>query len=125
MANYKPKGAPKGNQYAKGRIMPEGLIAQRRLTRVRLEEILQKYLSTPLTELRELIKNPGDTPSIELIIVSILAKSISTGDQHRLEFLLNRILGKIPDKVEFEDKTDHAEIERLKNEYKKIFNKPE
>ncbi len=114
----------KGNTAAKGRIMPEGLIAQRRLTRVRLEEILQKYLNTPLTELKEILGNPGTVPAIELMIVSILAKSITAGDQYRLEFLLNRIIGKVPDKVEFEDKTDQAEVDRLKAEYMKIARKP-
>ncbi len=117
-------GFQKGNKLGKDRYMPEGLLAQRRLTRVRLEEILQKYLGTPLTKLKELIKDPGDTPAIELIIVSVLAKSITHGDQHRLEFLLNRIIGKVPDKVHVTDETDHEEIERLKAEYKKIMNKP-
>lgn len=115
----------KGNQAAKGRTIPEGQLALRRLTRVRLEEIIHKYMDYDLKALQAIIKDPGPTPAIELIIISLISKSITVGDQYRLDSILNRIHGKVPDKVEFEDKTDHAEIERLKEEYKKIARKPE
>lgn len=114
----------KGNQAAKGRVMPEGQLAMRRLTRVRLEEIIHRYMDKTIAELKAIIADPGPTPAIELIIISLISKSITAGDQHRLDSILNRIHGKVPDKVEFEDKTDQNEIERLKAEYKTIMRKP-
>ncbi len=115
----------KGNQLAKGRVMPEGQLALRRLTRVRLEEIIHKYMDYDLKALQAIIKDPGPTPAIELIIISLISKSITAGDSYRLDSILNRIHGKVPDKVEFEDKTDRAEIERLKAEFLATAKKPE
>jgi len=115
----------KGNKAAKGRVMPEGQLALRRLTKVRLEEIIHRYMDKTLDDLKTLLKDPGPTPAIELIVVSLIAKSITVGDQHRLDSLINRIHGKVVDKVEFEDVTDQAEVDRLKELYKKIGRKPE
>lgn len=116
--------APKGNQYAKGRTMPIEQVEVRKLTRARLEAILHKYLDSKADDLKAILKTPGDLPMIELMVVSVMSKSASLGDQNRMDYLLSRLLGKVPDRVEFEDKTDQNEIERLKSEYKAIMKKP-
>jgi len=117
----------KGNQAAKGRTLPPEQHAIRKLTKVRLEEILHKYMDSTKDELKRIIDNPGETPMIELMVISVMAKGVTQGDQNRLDYLLNRLgnIGPVAQKVEFEDKTDHAEIERLKEEYKAIARKPE
>jgi hypothetical protein len=114
----------KGNKAAKGREIPEGQIAIRRLTKVQLETIIYKFLWLTKAQLESILKTPGETPMIELYVAAIMAKGSSGGDPTRLESLLARIHGKVPDKVEFEDKTDQNEIERLKAEYKAIMKKP-
>lgn len=104
----------KGNQAAKGREIPEGQLALRRLTKVQLETIIHKYLYLPKKELDRVIKNPDNIPMIELIVVGIMARAASGGDDNRLQSILNIIHGKIPDRVKVEDETDRAQIERLK-----------
>ncbi len=125
MANKKGNPAPKGNQYAKGRTLLEGQIATRRLTRAKLEEILHKYMHSTKDELALKLKEPGDTPAIELMVISVMAKALQNGDTYRLEFLLNRLIGKVPDKIDFTDRTADSEREALKKMLIEVAKKPE
>ena len=52
-------------------------------------------------ELKAVKDNPKST-ALELILYSIVSKAMTTGDQQRLDFVLNRLLGKIKDNVSVE-----------------------
>lgn len=107
----------KGNQAAKGRILPDGLLTERKLTRARLESILQKHVHMTKDELKAVINNPA-TPAIELMVVSVIHKAVSTGDQAKIEFLLGRIssVGTLTQKIEFNDVTDKELAEEMAND---------
>ena len=51
------------------------------------------------TQLKALVNAP-DTPVIELMIASIIYKGLEYGDQQRLDFMLNRLIGRVKEQVE-------------------------
>lgn len=104
----------KGNQAAKGIQKPEGFLKERKLTRLGLELIIQKYLHATADELKAILKEPGQTTVIELMVISIMARGMSGGDTQRAEFILNRLIGKVPDKVEVNDVTNKELAEEMK-----------
>lgn len=106
MANKNPvKKFQKGNQAAKGREVRPEVYENRKVSRLMLEAAIHKYFYHTHAELAAILKEPGLTPAYELMVVSILAKGIGGGDTNRMEALFNRIHGKVPDRIEFEDKT--------------------
>lgn len=115
----------KGNQAKKGKFMLEGQVAERRLTRTKLEEILQKHLHKSKQELMDVLKDPA-TIALELMVVSVLVKAINTGDQVRLQFLLDRIIGKIPEKIEMktQDVTDEEKLKKMALDILEVAKKP-
>lgn len=115
----------KGNQARKGKFILEGQIAERRLTRTKLEEVLHKHLHKSKEELMAVLKDPA-TIALELMVVSVLVKAINNGDQVRLQFLLDRLIGKVPEKVEMKthDVTDEEKIKQMADELLKVARKP-
>lgn len=65
----------------------------------KVEATLYKYMSSPIEVLQAVMKDPT-TPSIELIVIKIITEAIKTGDQQRLNFLLDRTIGKVTDKLD-------------------------
>lgn len=114
----------KGNQYAKGNQIAPQFYEGRKLTKMLYEEILHKYMHKNLNELRAIIANPGETPSIDMMVISILAKCISQGDPNRAEFLLSRLVAKVPQQVQVEDVTDKERIKSMADELLKVAQKP-
>lgn len=80
------------------RALPLELKEARRLNANKVEEILYKYMDSTADELLQAMQNPL-TPAIELVVIKVLKEAIKNGDHHRLDFLLNRTIGKVPDKT--------------------------
>ncbi len=53
----------------------------------------------PRSALEAIIKNPQSS-MLELMVASIMARATKDGDYSRLDFLLQRTIGKVKDKVE-------------------------
>jgi hypothetical protein len=87
-------GNPKG-----GPGLPKDVKEARKLTQGELERAVNRYLHLSRGELKAAIEAPG-TPMIEIMIASIIAQAATKGDQMRLDFILNRIIGKVQDRVE-------------------------
>jgi DNA-binding sugar fermentation-stimulating protein len=86
----------------KGRTrLPSEIVEARKLNRDSLEVALNKYLHMKRDALQAAIKNP-DTPMLDVMIASIIAKAVQTGDNTRLDFLLNRTIGRIKEVVHVE-----------------------
>ena len=84
---YKPPGGrPKH---------PEDILKVRPLTNVEFQAILNSYLTMDKDELKALAEAPG-TPMLRVIMANLIL-SAGKGDQFRLEFMLNRLIGKVPD----------------------------
>lgn len=94
MAKFKPgqSGNPGGRPK-----MPADIREARRVTQIELERIINKYTSYTRQEMKDAIADPN-TSMFEIMIASIIGQAAQKGDQTRLEFLLNRMIGKVPDK---------------------------
>ena len=82
-----------------GRVkMPEELKKARRMNTVACQEIMDRLIKMPLSKIKELMQNPEST-AFELMLGKIVAEAIAKGDHMRLSFILDRLIGKVTDKV--------------------------
>ena len=107
----------KGDKLRKGHYIAPAVFEGRKLTKTMFEEIIYKYMDKTKAELEALLKNPGTTPAIELMVLNIMVRAIANGDVMRSEFLLRRSIGVVVDKVEVktEDVTDQAKTAAIAN----------
>jgi len=105
MANKKPTHSfPFGHKFGKGRpAIPEDLKAVRKLTAEEAERLITGFLSMPPTALVAMIKD-SQTPAIHSLIANIILKGVQGGDAQRMEFLFNRTIGRVLDKIEVTSK---------------------
>jgi hypothetical protein len=80
-----PKGQPKLDKHLK---------EVQKLTGVRFNAIVSKYASCSKEELYAIVQDPK-TSVLDLTVCSILSKAMSQGDHGRLNFLLDRTIGKV------------------------------
>lgn len=107
--HFKPgqSGNPLGRPKA-----PEYLRKIASLTQIEACKLISKYGRMTMAELTLAIESKT-TPVIDLAIASIFNQSILTGDYKRLEFLLDRAIGKAPLIEESEEEV--AAREELRN----------
>lgn len=90
-------GNPKG-------MNSKGITEARKLNKALVTELLNKFINMPTCDLVDFVrrntKEQGSDPTIETLVASILIKAINEGDQARLNFILDRLIGKVTDKVE-------------------------
>lgn len=80
-----PGGRPK---------LPEELRKAKEMTKADFLDIATKFLKLTKEELQAKAKDPKTT-AVELVVASVIAKCISTGDQKRINFLLEWMFGKL------------------------------
>lgn len=85
-----------------------------------VELALAKYLSLPIGELKKLKDDPT-LPSHDQIVISIIISSILFGDAGRYSFLLDRLIGKVPEKIDIEVSGVIEQIKYLKTLPKEDF----
>ncbi len=110
------------NPYVKGvsgfagrvrKKLPDDLKDVKALTQCEVNRLISKYARMLQMALDEKLQDPK-TPVLELAIGKIFAQSIKYGDYARLNFLLERCIGKIPEVEEDdEDMDSREEIARL------------
>jgi hypothetical protein len=84
---YKPPGGrPKA---------PDDIVKVRGLTNTEFQAVLNYFLTMDREELKQVAEAPG-TPMLRVIMANLILKA-GAGDQFRLEFILNRLIGKVPD----------------------------
>ena len=64
-----------------------------------LERVLNRFLYMTRAELQDVVKAP-ETPLIDALVGSIVARAIQGGDHARLDFILNRLVGRVQEKLE-------------------------
>ena len=64
-----------------------------------IADTIGKYLNCTGPELQEHIKNP-ETPALDLMILRVLYEAIRKADQGKMNAILERIVGKVPDKID-------------------------
>ena len=97
--NWKPgqSGNPKGRM-----PIPEDLRQIQKFSRTVIELILNKYMQTPTIELKRMLDNPDKIPAMELMVIQVLVKGIEKGDERRLGFLFDRVIGKPKEVIKHE-----------------------
>jgi hypothetical protein len=99
MAKGKKTG---GRDIQKGQVLnprgphtlPPDIKEARKLTRTEFERLVNKFMHMTQDEIVASANDPK-TVGIELMIGSIVHKAVVQGDQKRLDFLLDRIFGKM------------------------------
>lgn len=92
-----PKGVS-GNPSGRPKT-PEALRKVKALSPDTVNRMLNKYGQMTVEELKAAIADPS-TPALELTIASILMNAIKEGDYARVEFFLNRTIGKVKEEKE-------------------------
>lgn len=85
---------PGENGYTK--TVPDDLRQARKINKTEVERVLNKYLSAPFGELQAQLKDPNNS-TLEVLVMSVLITAIKRGDHDRLNFVLDRLIGKVKD----------------------------
>lgn len=101
-----PKGRPK---------LANDLKAARAQYANDLEACIYKYSEHTKDEMLRALKDPK-TPALDLVVLNILTKAITKGDQQRLGFLLDRTIGKVKERIMTENVNLNAEVEVTKED---------
>lgn len=67
----------------------------RSVNKIEFERVLNKYMYMSSPEIKASLKSTN-LPMIELVVARILNKAFNEGDQRRLEFVINRLIGSAP-----------------------------
>lgn len=94
--HFKP--GQSGNLKGRPRTSPEEKVI-RKLNRELFERIVNEFTGLDPEALKAKLKDPA-TPVLEVMVGSVIAKAIQTGDASRLEFLLTRMLGAPKQRIE-------------------------
>jgi hypothetical protein len=86
-------------------MLPEDIKQIRKLNRDDFERILNKFLGLDITKMTMILKDPTTT-ILELMVGKICLEAIKTGDQVRLSFILDRLLGKVPSNLNISGSSD-------------------
>lgn len=88
----------------KGRTpIPEEVKEARKFNKLEVERVLDKFLGLTRDELFIRLRDP-QTAMLERIVGRIILKASKGGDHFRLDFLLNRLIGKVKEAVEHSGK---------------------
>lgn len=107
MANPNPKHKWKKGQSGNpaGGLPTNQLLKQvKMLSAKEFQEMINKLMKLNQDELTAYM-NDKDAPFIWRIYAKAMVKTYNTGDHDRLDNLLNRIIGKVPDKLHVTDET--------------------
>jgi hypothetical protein len=89
------------------------------LTRTDVERVFQLFSGKNREQLQEVINDQKAT-MLEIMIASVMVKAAKDGDAARLQFLLDRAVGKVPFVSETEDersaREDQERISKMSND---------
>jgi hypothetical protein len=98
LEKYKWKPGESGNPNGRPPL-PDDVREVKKLTQSELEKVLNDCLLLTKEQL-EKICNDSESTMLQLLVAGIIIKGVQNGDSARFEFLLNRLLGKMKDKIE-------------------------
>lgn len=78
--------------------LPADIKEARKLNKQEIERVLNKFLHLPLEELAAFVQDKR-SPVLESLVARILLEAIKRGDQVRLEWVFQRLVGKIEEKI--------------------------
>jgi hypothetical protein len=116
------KGGPSPNPAGR----PPDLIGSKlkMLTAEEFAEIANLVVKNDLRSLQLIAKEPGAS-ALKVWIASVVVKAIQKGDYHGLDVILNRIVGKVKDRVEVTGKDGGPLEARAVRDVQKLLSDPE
>lgn len=95
-----PDGRPK---------VPEYIKEAKKLNKGLLDEYMNKYINMPVEEIKEIVegamKGRSDTPAMEVMIARVIMQAINKGDYKTVNFILDRMVGKVKEHLEVSGNT--------------------
>jgi hypothetical protein len=104
MKNSKPwqfKKGSSGNPNGRPRV-PEDIREARKLDKIAFDRTLNKFIHMPKSEFNNVMKQ--DISKMEQMVGRMIDSACAYGDHHRLNFILDRLIGKVADVVEVSEK---------------------
>jgi hypothetical protein len=99
LTNLKPfKPGQSGNPKGK-KPTPQDLKDARKLNTVSVARILNKFSNMPVSEIKAELER-ADCPTLEFMIGKVMVECLKAGDYQRLNFILDRMIGKVTEKME-------------------------
>jgi hypothetical protein len=96
------KKGKSGNPAGRPALIPE-LKGARQLNRIELERILNRCAFLSVAEIKALANDRKGVSIFEGIVAEILFRAWESGDQWRLEFILNRLIGRVREEPPADD----------------------
>lgn len=95
-----------GRNFVKGQVgnplgrpsLPEDVRRARKFNVTECTRVISKFFNMTLEEVEVISKTP-ETPMLERTLAKLFVEAEKTGDQSKLEFLFNRSIGKVTDKL--------------------------
>lgn len=123
MARTKPtpasfkKGDPRASAAGKksSRALPSDLKEARSQFAKEFEDTIYKYMFTSIKDLKTVLKDP-ETHAKDAVVLSVLVNAVEKGDNVRLNFLLERTIGKVKDVQDVNVKSMHKTLVDLLSE---------
>lgn len=117
------KDPPKETRFKKGQSgnprgrakLPEDLQKVKMLTKEHISKLINKYGSLTLAKLEEVMK-AEESASFDVMICSAIRRAIVDGDVSRMDFLLNRTVGKVTDVAEVHQHNYDPALDELPKE---------
>ncbi len=111
-----PNGPPDQHKFKKGKSgnpkgRPKAFVDAKlkQLTMERYKDIIQTVVSKDLSELKAMISDPTKT-ALEIGVCTSIMRAIKQGDWITIEKIVEKVVGKLHDKVEFTGNVGVANI---------------
>jgi len=89
-----------GNPNGRPRIR-DNLKEVKLMSKTEMRRLIQKIIDMTPEEMKAMVKRT-DVPALEIMLASVAHQAIMRGDQSRIDFLLQRTIGKVAEKHEHE-----------------------
>lgn len=87
----------------------------RALNRIEFERIVNRYLYMTAEEIVAAAESPN-TPAIDLMVASIVKRAVMEGDHMRCEFILKRMIGEPPERIEDEEDEEYTRPDSMRRD---------
>lgn len=82
------------------------------LTRDRIKSVLSKFSELDQLELTQIVDDQN-SKVLDAMVASIMRKIIKDGDAVKLDFLFNRIIGKVKEEIDIKGDEEREQLSRL------------
>lgn len=102
-----PKGRAPANAFKKGQSgnpsgrpkLPTDVVEGKKFNQIEVARIFNRFVNYSFEDLKAVMNSPTST-TMELIIGKIMFEAIKSGDHMRMNFILDRMIGKVKEMVE-------------------------